>query len=666
MGGDRVEVTVVGARGLGASRAAAVGLEVAPPPGAGAGGRAQLTRWVMRRGDRGGPPEVLEFGSRHAFSVDGGSEGPLRLRVFAVGFDAGNSDRSHPGGRTILGCGGVDLAEYMSSAEQGVLVWCGLHDSERDREAAGGQPRGSGGSPGAQGEVLLMVKFVGGEPSCRVELEGTGGGTGTAVEGPALPPRGRPAPEARTLRSAAVDAIVSSLSPRLRPALGVLFENCYPNTLDTTVAHLDGDDGFVITGDIPAMWLRDSTNQLLPYVPLLAGGDPTLKALFIGVLRRQARSVLLDGYANAFNFDDSKGSGQDHQGDIRQPPMQPAVFEGKWEVDSLASFLRLGRAVWEAGVGGAEVFDEAWARAVGRVIDVFVEQQAGTLEELGAEAYTFARNTTVASDTRAMAGRGTMALRCGLIKSAFRPSDDATVLPFLVPANCMAAVELKGVAEVLSATGRHELADRAARLGSSVEAAVATLAVVPQPAAPSEASGTAQVYAYEVDGYGNALHMDDANAPSLLSLPFLGFVDASDPVYQATRRRVLSKANPFFFSSPDGVFAGVGSPHTGPGRIWPLALIIQALTSDDESEIAACLRQLEAAAAEKGFMHEAFSAADPADFSRPWFAWANGLFGQLVLRLAASHPHLVLRPAAETAPGLPPAPKAQRAQKARE
>ena len=659
MGGDRVEVTVVGARGLGASRATAVGLEVAPPPGAGAGGGAQLTRWVMRRGDLCGPHEVLEFGSRHAFSVDGGSAGPLRLRVFAFGFGAGNSDPRHPDGGTILGCGGVELAQHTTSMEQEVCcdLTGHLHDSDRDRVAARGRPWGSGGSPVARGEVLLLVKFVGGEPSCRVELEGAGGaGEGT---GAALPPRGRPAPEARTLRSEAVDATVADLSPRLRPALGVLFENCYPNTLDTTVAHLDGDDGFVITGDIPAMWLRDSTNQLLPYTTLLAGGDPTLKALFVGVLRRQARSVLLDGYGNAFNFDGRKGSGQEHQGDFRQPPMQPAVFEGKWEVDSLASFLRLGRAVWEAGAGGAEVFDEAWARAVGRVIDVFVEQQAGTLEELGAEAYTFARNTTVASDTRAMAGRGAMALRCGLIKSAFRPSDDATVLPFLVPANCMAAVELKGVAEVLSATGRHELADRAARLGSSVEAAVATLAVLPEPAAPSEAaSGMAQVYAYEVDGYGNALHMDDANAPSLLSLPFLGFVDASDPVYQATRRRVLSRANPFFFESTDGMFAGVGSLHTGPGRIWPLSLIIQALTSDDETEIAACLHQLEAAAAEKGFMHEAFSAADPADFSRPWFAWANGLFGQLVLRLAASPPHLVLRPAAPAgaSPAPPPGP----------
>ena len=301
------------------------------------------------------------------------------------------------------------------------------------------------------------------------------------------------------------------------------------------------------------------------------------------------------------------------------------------------------------GEGGEDDVDDVWASAVSRVMDVFEEQRAGTLEELGTEAYTFERRTAVASDTRAMAGRGTMAARSGLIKSAFRPSDDATVLPFLVPANCMAAVELLGVAEILSATGRPELATRAARLGSSVRAAVERLAVVPEPEFPPGAgagSGGGRVYAYEVDGFGNALFMDDANAPSLLSLPLLGYVNASDPVYRATRRRVLSGANPFFFESRDGAFYGVGSPHTGPGRIWPLALIVQALTSDDEEEIAGCLAQLEAAAAATGFMHEAFAADDVADFSRPWFAWANGLFGQLVLQLASSHPRLVLRPGA--------------------
>merc|ERR1712091_807819 len=108
--------------------------------------------------------------------------------------------------------------------------------------------------------------------------------------------------------------------------------------------------------------------------------------------------------------------------------------------------------------------------------------------------------------------------------------------------------------------------------------------------------------------------MDDANAPSLLSLPLLEYTNTSDPVYRATRQRVLSRANPFFFESRDGAFSGIGSPHTGPGRIWPLSLIIQALTSEDEAEIAGCLAQLEAAAAATGFMHEAFAADDAADF----------------------------------------------------
>ena len=482
-----------------------------------------------------------------------------------------------------------------------------------------------------------------------------GGGLGSRGAGP---PAVRPEPDRRTYRSAAVDGLVADLAPRLRPELGVLFSNTWPNTIDTTAVHVSpgGADAFVITGDIEALWLRDSTNQVLPYAGL-ARDDEALRDLFFGLLRRQARSILVDAYANAFNFDASTTSGQDHQGDDRRPPMQPQVFEGKWEVDSLAAFLRLARSCVEDLGAGPEsgLFDATFLAAVAKVLDTFEEQQAGTVEELGGEAYltgsylfdlpyrfrySWERTN---KDTRLRKGRGAMAKRCGMIKSTFRPSDDATVLPFLVPSNAMAAVELEKVGGFLKgALGERVLGERAEALGREVRAAIEREAKV-------EVDGET-VYAYEVDGFGNALHMDDANSPSLLALPFLGYVNATDPVYLATRRRILSgRTNPYFFESAD--FRGVGSPHTGPFKIWPLALVMQALTATDVAEIADVLRQLEAAAAETGLMHESFRADDPSDFTRAWFAWSNGMFGELVIKLEGDPQlsHLVLKRAEEEA-----------------
>ena len=217
------------------------------------------------------------------------------------------------------------------------------------------------------------------------------------------------------------------------------------------------------------------------------------------------------------------------------------------------------------------------------------------------------------------------------------------MLPFLVPSNAMAAVELEKVGGFLKgALGERVLGERAEALGREVRAAIEREAKV-------EVDGET-VYAYEVDGFGNALHMDDANSPSLLALPFLGYVNATDPVYLATRRRILSaRTNPYFFESAD--FRGVGSPHTGPFKIWPLALVMQALTATDVAEIADVLRQLEAAAAETGLMHESFRADDPSDFTRAWFAWSNGMFGELVMKLEGDPQlsHLVLKRAEEEA-----------------
>lgn len=192
-------------------------------------------------------------------------------------------------------------------------------------------------------------------------------------------------------------------------------------------------------------------------------------------------------------------------------------------------------------------------------------------------------------------------------------------------------------------------------MSATIDAAVRRYGVVTR-------NGTA-VLAYEVDGFGNALFMDDANVPSLLSLPYLGWVARDDPLYlvrrarvcgclcvcsltgfaQATRRAVLSNAtNPFFFQGAQ--YAGVGSPHTDTWSIWPMALAVQALTATEDAEITRCLQQLVAGSAGTLFMHESFDVAAPATFSRPWFAWANSLFGELVLELYAQRPHLLAKP----------------------
>jgi meiotically up-regulated gene 157 (Mug157) protein len=221
----------------------------------------------------------------------------------------------------------------------------------------------------------------------------------------------------------------------------------------------------------------------------------------------------------------------------------------------------------------------------------------------------------------------------GLIVSIFRPSDDATIFPFLVPSNHFAVVSLRQLAEIAGATGLDPaLRARCLALADEVEAALRMYAVVRHP-------DLGLVWAYEVDGFGNRLHMDDANVPSLLSLPYLGACAPDDPLYLRTRSFVLSGHNPYFFRGRTA--EGVGGPHAGMDRIWPLGLAMQALTSTSDHEIAGVLRTLARTDAGTGFMHESFDKDDPSDFTRPWFAWANTLFGELILTVLAERPHLV-------------------------
>ena len=426
----------------------------------------------------------------------------------------------------------------------------------------------------------------------------------------------RPAPEKRCFSSEAVERTIAELSSKLaNPKLAWMFSNCFPNTIDTTVEYDEqAGDTFVITGDIHAMWLRDSGAQVWPYLRL-AGEDEHLRKMLAGVLMRQFRCIAIDPYANAFN----KGpTGSKWESDMTE--MTPWLHERKWEVDSPCYVLRLAYGYWKA-TGDTSVFGEEWLQAVRTILKTFREQQR--FDGLG--PYSFMRRTPRGKDTKSWGGFGAPVKPCGLICSSFRPSDDATVLEFLVPSNFFAVSALRWTAEILAGPCKEKkLARECTALADQVDDALKKYAVVEHPK-------YGKIYAYEVDGFGSSILMDDANVPSLLSLPYLGCVSPDDEIWQNTRRFVLSTDNPCYFEGK--ALKGVGGPHIGLGWVWPMSIIMQAFTSTDDAEIRDCIRTLLSIDAGTGFMHEGVWKDDPAKFTRSWFAWANTLFGELILDL---------------------------------
>ena len=432
-------------------------------------------------------------------------------------------------------------------------------------------------------------------------------------------------PELRRFNSPAVEDTVAKIKATIAdPELAWLFENCYPNTLDTTVKFNNKSgqpDTFVITGDIDAMWLRDSSAQVWPYLPLIKN-DPQLKQLVQGVINCQAKCVLIDPYANAFN---ERATGSEWDSD--KTDMKPDLHERKWEIDSLCYPVRLAYNYWKIS-GDSSFFDHQWQKAGKLILDTFKTQQ----RKKGNGPYHFQRKTEVASDTAPNNGYGNPIRPVGLICSIFRPSDDATIYPFLVPSNYFAVLSLRQMAEMFEIIGHDRNTGIVCRaLAEEVETALHKYAIGRHPV-------YGNVLAYEVDGFGNQLFMDDANVPSLLALPYLGAIKSSDPLYQSTRRLVLSTSNPYFFRGKAA--EGIGGPHVGLGYIWPMSIIIRALTSTNPAEISACLKWLKHTHAGTGFMHESFNKDNPADFTRKWFAWANTLFGELIIKTHQRYPEI--------------------------
>jgi len=309
--------------------------------------------------------------------------------------------------------------------------------------------------------------------------------------------------------------------------------------------------------------------------------------------------------------------------------MKPGVHERKWEIDSLCYPIRLAYHYWKK-TGDKQPFDANWKQAIASTLKVFTDQQ----RKSNKGPYHFQRDTPHPTDSQPMAGFGFPVNPVGLICSAFRPSDDATIFPFLIPSNLFAVTSLKQAAEMVTALHNDQaLASSLLALAGEVDAAVQKYGIVNHPK-------YGRIYAFEVDGFGSQYLMDDANVPSLLGLPYLGALDAKDEVYQNTRKFVLSADNPYFFKGTAA--EGIGGPHVGQDMIWPMSITIRALTSGDKDEIAWCIKTLQNTHGGKGFMHESFHKDDATNFTRAWFAWSNTLFGELLWKTFHESPELLL------------------------
>lgn len=438
----------------------------------------------------------------------------------------------------------------------------------------------------------------------------------------------RPPLEKRTFVSETVEKNLLDVKATIADKeLAWMFENCYPNTLDTTVDYelINGrPDTFIITGDINAMWLRDSTAQVWPYTPLIVK-DEKLKNLVLGLVNRQVKCVLTDPYANAFYKDLTKES----EWKSDRPSPGAGVHERKFEVDSLCYVVRLSDRYYKL-TSDKSIFDNDWDKAMRLIVKTLRTEQ----RKDGKSPYYFIRTTNAMIDAP-LFGNGRPVKPTGLICSMFRPSDDATLFPYLIPSNIFAVISLRQLSEIYSRVlNDSKFAAECESFADEVEGAIKKFGIATH-------AGFGEIYAYEADGFGNQIFMDDANVPSLMSLAYLGAHRTSDMIYINTRRFVLSDSNPYYLKGQAA--EGQASPHTGKERIWPMGIILRAMTSESPEEITHCLRMLKNTHNGSGFMHEAFNKDNPADFSRKWFAWANTLFGELIIKVHNEHREILTK-----------------------
>ncbi len=387
-----------------------------------------------------------------------------------------------------------------------------------------------------------------------------------------------------------------------------VFHKTFFNTIETTTFFEDDGSAFIITGDIPAMWLRDSSAQVFQYL-YFAKQCPSVQRLVKGLLKKQFSYILIDAYANAFN---REANGNGHAYDLDQ--QSPWVWERKFELDSLCYPLWLLLRYYEK-TGDRSCMDDLFLKAFDKIIEVFQTEQHH------AEKSTY-YHEIVGCGKKHWCGRGTAVSGGGLVWSGYRPSDDKCSYGYYLPGNMFIVAVLTKLAPVFrGALCDVERAKICERLAGEIQSELERLAVV-------EIDGK-KVYALETDGLGNYNLMDDANIPNLLAMPYYEYPYIDREIYKNTRARMLSFANPYYFEGK--VLKGIGSPHTPKNRVWPLSLIIQALTSDDARETEDCIQMLVNSTGGTGYIHESVNKDNDRIFSRAWFAWANSLFAYLIL-----------------------------------
>ena len=439
-------------------------------------------------------------------------------------------------------------------------------------------------------------------------------------------PYQRPPPPCRTFYSKDLEDTIFRLESTIAdPDLFRLFENTYPNTLDTAVkwtgyawtdeagsAFSDEELAFIITGDMygkisqdnvkanknsNAMWLRDSANQILSYLPLLqfSSSAGSIASLFRGVINIQSRYIKISPYCHAFqppaesnitlqrNFAYTRNK-------VHPPYNQSLTFDCKWELDSLASFLQLSSEYYNS-TGDIDPFSKyKWVDTVEVILQAVEAMRTGTYTpdgHIAPSGYTMTGQTDRATETTSNNGLGNpIKAGTGLVRSTFRPSDDATIFQFLIPSNMMFARYLESAALImnnLQTKRSSSLAVEMREMASSIRAGISKYGVISHPLFGA-------MYAFEVDGYGSQNIMDDANLPSLLSASLMGYVSPRHEVYLNTRLFALSEENPYWMHGE--VISAIGGPHNGPTKAWPLAGIVRILTSENGDEIREELRGL--------------------------------------------------------------------------
>ncbi|SOC29599.1 conserved hypothetical protein [Brochothrix thermosphacta] len=395
------------------------------------------------------------------------------------------------------------------------------------------------------------------------------------------------------------------------PRWAEIFNKCFANTLLTTVKRFDDGSTFLLTGDIPAMWLRDSTPQVRPYLAI-AKEDDDLQAMIAGLVKRQFRYINLDPYANAFN-EEANNAG--HQTDHTE--MNTWIWERKYEIDSLCYPIQLAYLLYKE-TGRRDQFDASFESGITEILKVWETEQ-----NHDQSPYTFERDTTRVEDTLTHDGRGTPVGPTGMTWSGFRPSDDVCKYGYLVPSNMFAVVVLSYLEEIYTdLLPQPDVVARVTKLKNEIDAGIKEYAQVVNAAGET-------VFAFEVDGLGNHSIHDDSNVPSLMAAPYLGYCAQDDPIYLATRKTLLSSENPYYYEGKNA--KGIGSSHTPENYIWPIALAIEGLTTSDKADKKRILDMLVDNDGGTNLMHEGFDVNDANNYTREWFSWANMMFCELLM-----------------------------------